>query len=226
MINPFSLGFPSVDTGNPLILNISHRGGMSARSETFTYDALDRLRSAVTDLTGKAGARTLSMTYSLKSARDRRLAGSGPRIRVTVRNSVTTQRVGIHAEVGIGEEQSTALAGEAPQRTARGYTGHEHLERTGLIHMNLHALSSAGLDIAQAVIGLAGLIPVAGNVADGLNAGISVARGRNSVTTQRVGITRTRFSMGPRPCRVPGRPPGPLWWGFGGEERFQEFGKR
>ena len=42
---------------------ISHRGGMSARSETFTYDALDRLRSAVTDLTGKAGARTLSMTY-------------------------------------------------------------------------------------------------------------------------------------------------------------------
>ena len=42
---------------------ISHRGGMSARSETFTYDALNRLRSAVTDLTGKAGARTLSMTY-------------------------------------------------------------------------------------------------------------------------------------------------------------------
>ena len=29
-----------------------------------------------------------------------------------------------------------SLAGEAPQRTARGYTGHEHLERTGLIHMN------------------------------------------------------------------------------------------
>ena len=42
----------------------------------------------------------------------------------------------------------------------------------------LHALSSAGLDIAQAVIGLAGLIPVVGNVADGLNAGVSVARGR------------------------------------------------
>ena len=34
------------------------------------------------------------------------------------------------------ETERTALAGEAPQRTARGYTGHEHLERTGLIHMN------------------------------------------------------------------------------------------
>ena len=32
--------------------------------------------------------------------------------------------------------ERTVLAGEAPQRTARGYTGHEHLERTGLIHMN------------------------------------------------------------------------------------------
>ena len=42
---------------------ISHRGGMSAKTETFAYDALDRLRSAVTDLTGNAGARTLSMTY-------------------------------------------------------------------------------------------------------------------------------------------------------------------
>ena len=34
------------------------------------------------------------------------------------------------------ETERTALAAEAPQRTARGYTGHEHLERTGLIHMN------------------------------------------------------------------------------------------
>ncbi|MYF71276.1 MAG: hypothetical protein F4181_15555, partial [Proteobacteria bacterium] len=42
---------------------ISHRGGMNAKTETFAYDALDRLRSAVTDLTGNAGARTLSMTY-------------------------------------------------------------------------------------------------------------------------------------------------------------------
>ena len=124
LINPFSLGFPSVDTGNPLILNISNPN-----------------RSG--------GARRIS---PLESARDRRLAGSGPRIRVTVRNSVTTQSVGVHAEVGIGEEQSPA-------------------------DLPLHALSSAGLDIAQAVIGLAGLIPVAGNVADGLNAGISVARG-------------------------------------------------
>ena len=123
-INPFSLGFPTVDTGNPLILNISNPN-----------------RSG--------GARRIS---PLESARDRRLAGSGPRIRVTVRNSVTTQHVGIHAEVGIGEEQSPA-------------------------DLPLHALSSAGLDIAQAVIGLAGLIPVVGNVADGLNAGISVARG-------------------------------------------------
>ena len=32
--------------------------------------------------------------------------------------------------------ERAALAAEAPQRTARGYTGHEHLERTGLIHMN------------------------------------------------------------------------------------------
>lgn len=123
-MNPFSFGFPSVDTGNPLILNIS-------------------------DPNRSGGARRVS---SLESARHRRLAGSGPRIRVTVRNSVTTQRVGIHAEVGIGEEQSPA-------------------------DLPLHALSSAGLDIAQAVIGLAGLIPVVGNVADGLNAGISVARG-------------------------------------------------
>ena len=34
------------------------------------------------------------------------------------------------------DTERTTLAGEAPQRTARGYTGHEHLERTGLIHMN------------------------------------------------------------------------------------------
>ena len=34
------------------------------------------------------------------------------------------------------DAERTALAGEAPRRTARGYTGHEHLERTGLIHMN------------------------------------------------------------------------------------------
>ena len=80
LINPFSLGFPTVDTGNPLILNISN----SNRS---------------------GGARRVS---PLESARDRRLAGSGPRIRVTVRNSVTTQHVGIHAEVDIGEEQSPA----------------------------------------------------------------------------------------------------------------------
>ena len=39
------------------------------------------------------------------------------------------------------------------------------------------ALTLAALDIAQAVIGLAGLIPVLGNVADGINAGISVGRG-------------------------------------------------
>ena len=34
------------------------------------------------------------------------------------------------------DDERKALAGEEPQRTARGYTGHEHLERTGLIHMN------------------------------------------------------------------------------------------
>ena len=34
------------------------------------------------------------------------------------------------------ETEREALAGEEPRRTARGYTGHEHLERTGLIHMN------------------------------------------------------------------------------------------
>lgn len=119
------MGFPTVDTGNPLILNISNPNG-------------------------SGGARRVS---TLESARHRRLAGSGPRIRLTVRNSVTTQSVGINAEVGIGEEQSPA-------------------------DLPLHALSSAGLDIAQAVIGLAGLIPAVGNVADGLNAGVSVARGR------------------------------------------------
>ncbi len=32
----------------------------------------------------------------------------------------------------MSDAERTALAGEAPQRTARGYTGHEHLERTGL----------------------------------------------------------------------------------------------
>ncbi len=36
----------------------------------------------------------------------------------------------------MSDAELTALAGESPQRTARGYTGHEHLERTGLIHMN------------------------------------------------------------------------------------------
>ena len=36
----------------------------------------------------------------------------------------------------LNDDERKALAGEAPQRTARGYTGHEHLERTGLIHMN------------------------------------------------------------------------------------------
>ena len=51
---PFmNFGFPTVDTGNPLILNISNAGG----------------------------ARRLS---SLETARYRRLAGSGPRIRLTV----------------------------------------------------------------------------------------------------------------------------------------------
>lgn len=34
------------------------------------------------------------------------------------------------------DTERETLAGEKPQRTARGYTGHEHLERTGLIHMN------------------------------------------------------------------------------------------
>ena len=42
---------------------VSHRGGMNAKTETFTYDALDRLRSAVTDLTGNSAARTLTTTY-------------------------------------------------------------------------------------------------------------------------------------------------------------------
>ena len=47
------------------ILKSRMRGsGMSARTETFTYDALDRLRSAVTQLAGSStAARTLSMTY-------------------------------------------------------------------------------------------------------------------------------------------------------------------
>ena len=59
----------------------------------------------------------------------------------------------INEPVGIGEEQSPA-------------------------DLPMDAFSSAGLDIAQAVIGLAGPIPAVGNVADGINAGISVARGR------------------------------------------------
>ena len=58
----------------------------------------------------------------------------------------------INEPVGIGEEQSPA-------------------------DLPMDVLESAALDIAQAVIGLAGLIPVVGNVADGINAGISVARG-------------------------------------------------
>jgi len=36
----------------------------------------------------------------------------------------------------MSDADRATLAGKAPQRTARGYTGHEHLERTGLIHMN------------------------------------------------------------------------------------------
>ena len=59
----------------------------------------------------------------------------------------------INEPVGIGEEQSPA-------------------------DLPMDALSSAGLAIAQAVIGLAGLNPAVGKVADGINAGISVARGR------------------------------------------------
>ncbi len=42
---------------------VSHRGGASARSETFSYDALDRLKSATAALTGHPAGRTLSMTY-------------------------------------------------------------------------------------------------------------------------------------------------------------------
>ena len=116
-----NFGFPTVDTGNPLILNIN--AGRARRSS------------------------------SLDSARNRRLAGSGPRIRLTIQGSVQTHGVGVTAPVDIGgDEQSPA-------------------------DLPMGALASAGLDIAQAVIGLAGLIPVLGNVADGINAGISVGRG-------------------------------------------------
>ena len=58
----------------------------------------------------------------------------------------------INEPVGIGEEQSPA-------------------------DLPMDVLGFVALDIAQSVIGLAGLIPVVGNVADAANVGISVARG-------------------------------------------------
>ena len=57
---------------------VSHRGGMNAKAETFTYDALDRLRSAVTGLTGNAAARTLETTYDrLGNLKGKRSSVSG-----------------------------------------------------------------------------------------------------------------------------------------------------
>ena len=117
-----SFGFPTVDTGNPLILNISNAGGARRAS-------------------------------SPESAPHRRRADYGSRIRLTLWVTAQTHSVGVTAPVDIGgDEQSPA-------------------------DLPMGALTSAALDIAQAVIGLAGLIPVLGNVADGINAGISVGRG-------------------------------------------------
>ena len=97
--------------------------------------------------------RGLRRASSRESGRYRSPARSGFRIRATIQSSEQTHSVGVTAPVDIGgDEQSPA-------------------------DLPMGALTSAGLDIAQAVIGLAGLIPVLGNVADGINAGISVGRG-------------------------------------------------
>ena len=117
-----NFGFPTVDTGNPLILNISNAGGARRAS-------------------------------SPESAPHRRRADYGSRIRLTLWVTAQTHSVGVNAPVDIGgDEQSPA-------------------------DLPIDLLSFAALDVTQAVIGVVGLIPGAGNVADGINAGISTARG-------------------------------------------------
>ena len=112
-----SFGFPTVDTGNPLILNIN--AGRARRSS------------------------------SLDSALNRRLAGSGPRIRLTIQGSVQTHGVGVTVPVDIGgDEQSPA---DRP--------------------------ISHQLDELQARLDIVGLAPAYGNAADIVNAVISIFRG-------------------------------------------------
>ena len=68
---------------------------------------------------------------SVESATD----GAGAELKLLAYDPFGSRR---HADWSrsASDAEREALAGEAPQRTARGYTGHEHLERTGLIHMN------------------------------------------------------------------------------------------
>ena len=117
-----NFGFPAVDAGNPLILYFN-------------------------DPNGSGGARR---TSSLESARHRRLAGSGPRIQLTVQSTVQTHQVGVAAAVDIGGD------GQSPADKP----------------------ISQQLDDFQTSLDVLGLTPGFGNLADFLNAVISLSRGR------------------------------------------------
>ena len=86
-----------------------------------------------------------------------------------------------------------SLAGEEPRRPARGYAGHEHLERTGLIHMNGR--------VYDPVIGrFLSPNPV---VAGRLNWGLLLQQKWGVLLRQRqsrAATTRMPFSMAPPPC--------------------------